>query len=530
MKAPDPGEYYKDPVELEIKKIAIKEENNGKCNRKNDTIKIAKEAYYRDQNKPSIPGRNEKFGYTFVKTDQVQKKEEAFRNFNPDVLAGDIRNSVGPGEYNPKKIQIDKHVQGPVLRFSNKNSRFKDEKTTTNKNIGPGAYNILDSVPNYKFKPSSTFLSTAPKCLLDHEVKILKSDQVIPKNLGNPMDDDYDTVPTTIPGPGSYYNSKRDTSFNSNNKNHKFQLFNSSVPRFPDAKWNSFIGPGTYEAKNMSFQIAKLSSNNQPNSHRQVNKTMVIQNPGLGFNSVAPRDYDVEHINDHENQIPGPGTYDNPYDMARVIEKKVEKSRKRRKRARSEMPLGSNKENMKTDLDNNEVEKFEDEAKLGPGSYYMAHANPKRKKESLNATFLSNVSRFNSKLNSVTMDVEKEMPPVGQYEQNYYDINKGPRKSNNVSFNTGARRFKPGQTISDGDIGEGPVTDFSNETKYKFTAAFGGGFRGGLSIDARQRTGKNAPFGSVISRFNPSHNKMDTGDFHVGHANFDKRSYNILYV
>lgn len=529
-KAPDPGDYYKDPVELEIKKIQVKEQNNALLNKKNDIVKIAKEKYYREQHKPSVPGRNEKFGYTFVKTEDYKLNGEAFRNFNPDVLAGDAKNSVGPGEYNPKKISLEKHVKGPVIRFANKDDRFNASKNTTTKNIGPGSYNILDSVPAYKFKPSSTFLSTGPKCLLDYEKKILKSDQVIPKNLGNPMDDDYDTQPTTLPGPGSYYNSKRDTSFNSGNKSHKFQLFNSSVARFPEKKWNSFIGPGTYENQNNYAQAPKLTKSSlQPNSHRLLGKNMVIQKPNIPFNSETQREYEVERANDIENQIPGPGTYDNPYDMAKVIEKKVEKSKKRRKRAKSEMPLATNKENLdKSDMMDDD-KKSDDEGKLGPGSYYHAHANPKKKRAPMNATFVSNVDRFAMRQqNNLTMD-DLSHPPVGIYEQNYYDINKGPKKANNVAFNTGGKRWvPPNQTISEGDM-EG-YGDIINDTKYKFTAAFGGGFRGGLSIDSKVKTGKQAPFGSHISRFNKKGAQKDGVDNYICHSSFEKRSYNILYV
>lgn len=77
------------------------------------------------------------------------------------------------------------------------------------------------------------------------------------------MDDDYDTTPTTIPGPGSYYNSKRDTSFTANQKNHKYQLFNSSVPRFVDTKWNSYIGPGSYESNGGIKNKSLLETSNR---------------------------------------------------------------------------------------------------------------------------------------------------------------------------------------------------------------------------------------------------------------------------
>jgi hypothetical protein len=56
----------------------------------------------------------------------------------------------------------------------------------------------------------------------------------------------------------------------------------------------------------------------------------------------------------------------------------------------------------------------------------MAHANPKNRKKNLNASFVSNVERFRNS--------ECEQPPVGQYELNYYNIDKGPKRANNVRF------------------------------------------------------------------------------------------------
>ena len=83
-RVPDPGSYYKDPVELDIKKIQGHNEAYSESQRRKDVIKGARDKYFRDQNKPTIPGKNEKFGYTFLKFDQAIK-EEAFRNFNPDI-------------------------------------------------------------------------------------------------------------------------------------------------------------------------------------------------------------------------------------------------------------------------------------------------------------------------------------------------------------------------------------------------------------------------------------------------------------
>jgi hypothetical protein len=210
------------------------------------------------------------------------------------------------------------------MRPPTKDNRFKDPKNTTGKFLGPGAYHIMDSVPNYKYKPTTSFCSTAPKVMLEADIKILKQDIIIPKNNNNGMDDDYETVPTTIPGPGTYYNSKRDSSFQRGQKTHKYQLFNSSVPRFPEAKYNSYIGPGTYDSRAFQKNAKKMQ---QPK-------------PQVPFNSESLREYELEK--NKEDMSPGPGAYDHPYDMAKIIGKKVEMARKRRRRAKSEMPLKEN--------------------------------------------------------------------------------------------------------------------------------------------------------------------------------------------
>ena len=224
------------------------------------------------------------------------------------------------------------------------------------------------------------------------------------------MDDDYETVPTTIPGPGSYYNSKRDTSFNKGAKSHKYQLFNSSVPRFPDEKWNSYIGPGTYDSRN----------------GKTVSKKMQPPKVVVPFNSESLRDYEVEKSKDEI--IPGPGAYEHPYDMAKIMTKKVEMARKRRRRTKSELPLKENKNLSMIEYDNDrgerENEKQEEDNNLGPGVYHLAHQNMKIRKGNTNATFVSNTNRFKHS--------DLDAPPVGQYELNYYNIDKGPRKSNNV--------------------------------------------------------------------------------------------------
>lgn len=494
---PDPGKYYNDPISCKIQKIHNKTAAIEEINYKNDAIKSMRHQYFRGQNKPSIPGKNEKFGYTNYGSvgDTNQDASDMIdmvRNVNPDILPGDHNICVGPGEYNPDNNNLKKHVSAPKMHGGEKEKRFKENRTATGNFIGPGAYNINDMIPNYKFKPSASFQTTGPRSVQEQDVKIHKQKAVYPKNLNQTQDDGFECVPTTIPGPGSYYNPKRDTEFhNRHNKNFKYQLFNTSTMRFGDHKSNSFVGPGAYDIRNKSMC-------------KQTHNTRTIP-----FNSCSIRDYDKDDKTGGE--LPGPGYYENIMDMRSIIGKKVELSKRRRARTRSEMPIEKKEENNDKTFDN-----------IGPGTYYDAHNNPKPKKATTNAIFTSNLNRFKTN--------DKEVPPMGAYEMNMTDVGKGFKKSHNVPFNTGTMRFKAKNPDDTSDMHDTSTTMDSDMTKYKFTGAFGGGFRGGLKIDSRLESGKVAPFGSKVNRWMKGNkNELGPGDYQYS-GNFEKRSYNILFV
>ena len=62
---------------------------------------------------------------------------------------------------------------------------------------------------------------------------------------------------------------------------HKYQLFNSSVARFPLGKTNGFIGPGTYEMGSKKDQLGVKKNNTQ--------KVGI----NIPFNSESIRDYEL---------------------------------------------------------------------------------------------------------------------------------------------------------------------------------------------------------------------------------------------
>ena len=81
-------------------------------------------------------------------------------------------------------------------------------------------------MPNHKYKGSSCFLYAGPRLGSEDELKRQKI--LIPTPLS---DFDLDYIPSTMPGPGHYYNHKKDTCFLKQENDHKYQLFNNSNPR-----------------------------------------------------------------------------------------------------------------------------------------------------------------------------------------------------------------------------------------------------------------------------------------------------------
>ena len=85
-----------------------------------------------------------------------------------------------------------------------------------------------------------------------------------------------------------------------------------------------------------------------------------------------------------------------------------------------------------------------------------------------------------------------------------------------------------------------------NDIKYKFSGAFGGGFRGGLVVDEGKETGDAAPFGKKEIRFEALYEdsqgygviekdklkergRLGPGDYH-NNPIYEKKSYNILFI
>ena len=84
-------------MELKVQQLKNLSEDKQKLDFKNKIMKQINVSLGESNNRPSIPGKNEVFGYTYQ--DQFGKK--AIKNNPLKQYSGIINDSVGPGEYDP---------------------------------------------------------------------------------------------------------------------------------------------------------------------------------------------------------------------------------------------------------------------------------------------------------------------------------------------------------------------------------------------------------------------------------------------
>lgn len=584
-KSPDPGCYYKDDLREKCYHLTEAGLFQKQKMDHNEHMKGLRDGHNYPKNLPSIPGRNEQFGYTYMDMNPTN----AVKNFNPNILDGSKSNSVGPGHYDPVPCDMTKHV--PATKMSctgglGKRKRNPIPEVGTGNYIGPGSYDPHYMVPNYKFKPSPNFMHSGPKSTQDEEQKKFTVKKINPN-----ADLTVDYLIEATPGPGAYYNEEKQSHFGRQKKKQKFQLFNSSSPRFDDLQLENFVGPGTYNISKKNY----------------IKKTFNQRN--VAFNSEAAKDTDTDLQPTHN--FPGPGEYVYPYSIGEIANKKLSsafKKMERRNRNRSEFINLSNSNNQsqirdaksqnKSDFidnsyDNSDNKRSKLEAELsygsllnpqinlktsnvsvkndgpsayecqnkkntnipspGPGHYHKLHLNPKYKKKNNDYIFTSAQDRFK---NGLEDDKEKQesMPVIGEYSLGYYDIYQEKRhgKQNQKAFGVGDRRFRnlfaekkdedeivdedellrDKQNIKGSDKNlkdRNPVPE--DDIKYKFNNAFGGGFKGGLVIDSPIQAGNHAPFGTNKNRFSKKMNDevLGPGAYHQ-RPTMEKKSYNILFL
>lgn len=384
-----------------------------------------REVNFHKATRPSVPGKRDKFGYTFMRNAETPAIVEVVANFNPFIIAGDSTDCVGPGHYDVPHETLDPAIQAHKITYSKKNPRFKIDKRACNSTIGPGVYDPNVMVPNYKFKGTSNFLNRGPRSVMEFDMQIFNKN-ILPST--KETDDDFDYIPNCIPGPGSYYDSDRETSFKSkailrkNKKKGKTKSFCTTIPRFVERTQgiNPLVGPGTYADAKSKLLLSKSFN------HRNV-----------PFNSEALRDYEREKYAAliPEGKVPGPGAYDDPKDMVTVLRKKME-LHKRRNRVRSDLPLNPSSPQPPS-RDPTFITTGAGTNKLipGPGAYHGAHRNPLKAIPINNYTFLSGIDRFKLP--------DPEAPPPGTYDINTQDCGKILKKAMNyLPFNSACDRFE----------------------------------------------------------------------------------------
>jgi len=244
--------------------------------------------WYRAPTAPSIPKQDQAFGYEEGPNGQLMKQK-------PPIVthAGDTRDMVGPGNYDP--ILDPTRPKVKTFDFGRSKSARADLSFLSNSEIpGPGAYNNSrpeesSEVVQQRRKPTATFAS-----------RVLRSYQV--KEKPNREE-------AAAPGPGAY---KIPDSLEKAKKRipEHLQCFGSTSKRLGrEGKSLSTPGPGSYDAVRTSFN--DLSSYTAPS---MVRRSAPFLSSGSRFNGPVKE----------APKAPGPGAYDedNRYNFVAMLSKK----------------------------------------------------------------------------------------------------------------------------------------------------------------------------------------------------------------
>ena len=192
---------------------------------------------------PSIPGNDQKLGYTFL-------EGELKMNTNAELVTRAGQGNVGPGHYTiPESINPAK-MNGVQWKYTVQRTKNRMPET---KVVGPGSYNpSKDHKPLYKYKVSSAFASETPRKFLGRENSSLASKKTRWTLAGDDDDEDEsEYIRDATPGPGYYPIEAVTTGFKKKAKSHQYQMFNVSSERFPQAQAGyTNLGPGKYYKDN----------------------------------------------------------------------------------------------------------------------------------------------------------------------------------------------------------------------------------------------------------------------------------------
>jgi len=217
---------------------------------------------------PSIPARNQVFGYRETNTGELVMEK------NPEVVYdGTGSNTVGPGHYN---------AQYPGSYYSKKGTEWHKStskrelfgKVDTNKNLGPGSYQETPTtpVPIYKSKPSAAFASG-----IKRESYIPEHGKSVPEEEETSEEESY-----AVPGPGYYFENGY-SSFATKKPPRHLQYFGSRSLRFQSKTPDTKVGPGYYSSESSSIGNRKPGDSRAPFSSTNIRFQQKLDtNPGPG--------------------------------------------------------------------------------------------------------------------------------------------------------------------------------------------------------------------------------------------------------
>ncbi|CAD8103197.1 unnamed protein product [Paramecium sonneborni] len=290
------------------------------------------------QSIPSIPSSNQVYGYTEKGTHDLEVNKFPFPTFT-----GLKQDSVGPGQYEVKDAFEQNKYKG---NFWHKSKVQRLEPTISKEKelmVGPGTYDPNASVvPLHKLNPSGNFQSKSQR-LFDSTkeekqkqfMKIFfdKQKDRLTKNAGSQLEDDeYIFCDDTTPGPGQYLGNISSQSAISTNTQNTTKLgkncFGSKSRRFQEKRMPCYVGPGDYELEtdiikesisqkqppfqstNLRFEAKSYEKRPGPQTYNpKINLEDKLikkleRSPVSNFGSNQSR------FKQQENEMPGPGTYD----------------------------------------------------------------------------------------------------------------------------------------------------------------------------------------------------------------------------
>ena len=249
---------------------------------------------------PSIPGPNQGYGY------DESANGELMLHRGPDYIPGTVKDSVGPGHYDPKSITTAK---APLWHKSAVKREILPISKSAASVPGPGSYSTTKTTPRYQQKPNAVFMSSCKR--------------------GTELDLD-ESSEDGVPGPGKY---SLKSSFTPSPLRPIPHNFGSGCERFksttPEAE---SLGPGQYNlppsfrlkkggskapfcSTNLRFQ-SPVELTPGPGSYKEINVQKKVWGKLGAFGCTEKRFYSRSNSNVHgkntntiSEEGPGPGTY-----------------------------------------------------------------------------------------------------------------------------------------------------------------------------------------------------------------------------